>query len=316
MLYHFEASGDKSWADQLIDWGYSLLDQRDARNSPDDKPFAWTDHSSGLSEPYVWAGFTGHAFEPLLEFAHFVAEHGSAQKKIHAGKTYREHALYFMNEFHRALALHLSELDDDGRHATFRFIRHVPVASRTINGSPLPVNMNAALFTAMLHLAAADKILGDGSQSVMLSNHVAHFVNYLNDGVLKRVQAGERPYITWQYASYINRADDLGHANTVAKFLYDAYANHYAVGRDDLVALGNSVERLIADDGTIRGNLLDGSTIPGSRSSIYYLILMARFSPTFRAKVAPLVLRSNNFINCGSWLETSQPGRGPGATDP
>jgi hypothetical protein len=97
--------------------------------------------------------------------------------------------------------------------------------------------------------------------------------------------------------------EDVGHANLVAKFLYDAHAGGYGVRTSDLVALANTVERLIEPDGTIKKNLLDGGNVPGPAKSVYYLILMAQYSPSLRAKLRPMVERSRIFAYYGPWLQ-------------
>jgi hypothetical protein len=303
MLMLYRLTGDVAWANRFIAWADALLAERDAPHPVDGKPFAWTDRSSNLSQPYVWTGFTGHVFAPLMEFARLVAENPRIQDKAYEGRTYRDHALRFMTEFNRALAVDLAELHDDGGHAFFCFKRHVPVANPKINGSPLPVNMNAALFTAMLHLARAEKALGQVDHSASLERQVSHFVNYLNDRVLVRSQAGGKTHLLWNYATYIPRMEDVGHANLVAKFLYDAQAGGYAVRTSDLVALANTVEALIEPDGTIKKNLLDGSNVPGPAKSVYYLILMAQYSPSLRAKLRPIVERSRIFAYYGPWRQ-------------
>jgi hypothetical protein len=306
MVTMYEIEHQDKWARRLIDAGTAMLAERDTIDPRTGQSYAWADRGPDVSEPYVWAGYTGHVFAPLMEFARFVAEHPQVWDKTYRGRVYRDYALLYMREFNRALSVHLAELTDDGRHATFRFIRHVPVRNPRINGSPLPVNMNAALFSAMLHLSAAEKAIGDPARADQLSRYVADFVRYLQDDVLVRSHANGQTYLSWEYASYIPRAEDLGHANLVAKFLDEAYRGGLGVQRGDLVALANTLDRSVETDGSIPNNLLDGTNISGTSSALYYLVLMAKYLPSLKAKLAPIVLRSKKFEYTGPWLEVSQ----------
>jgi hypothetical protein len=306
MMYLLRLTNEEKWAQELVVWGVSALADRDAAHPRDGRPYAWTDRSDNVREPYVWSGFTGHMFAPLMEFSRHVMEHPELQTRTFGGKSYRDHAVLFMQEFERALDVHLTEFVDDGRHAFFRFARPVPVANKRINGQPLPVNMNATLFTAMLHLSKAQSASGAGDKGDRLRRYVERFVAYLNEEVLERTPCGAQTCVMWQYSTYIARVEDVGHANVVVKFLTDARDDGYPVSQRDLAGIARSVERLIGDNGTFHANLLDGSKIPGSRQAIYYIMLLTRYSPDLKAKITPIVTQSRDFAYRGPWLWASR----------
>jgi hypothetical protein len=241
-----------------------------------------------------------------MEFARFVLENPAAQEAVHGDRTFRDYALTYLAEFGRALAVHDRELTDDGVYATFRFIRPVPVTDRSLAGSPLPVNMNAGFFTAMLHASRAAHAAGQQPRAERLRRRVERFVNYLDAKVLVRRKSGGRTYLVWDYATYANRAEDVGHSNLVAKFLHDAHQDGYRVRRGDLVALANTYDRLLRGDGTVTANLLDRTSIPGVEDSAYYLVLTAKYSPSLEAKLEALVMRSRAFAQWGPWTRVAQ----------
>jgi hypothetical protein len=305
MVYLLQATGEERWARELVGWGTAMLAHRDAPHPRDRRPYSWTDRSRAVKEPYVWAGFTGHIFAPLMEFARHVAERPDLARKTVQGRSFAEHAASFMQEFERALEVHDTELAEDKRRAFFRFAKPVPVANRRIQGQPLPVNMNATLFTAMLHLSKATE--SDRPQDAKrLHQQVERFVRYLDEDVLERSPCGRETCVTWRYSTYINRAEDVGHANVVVKFLIDAHSDGYPVDRADLIGVAMSIGRLVDENGTFRSNLLDGSTIPGSRDSIYFHILLGRHSPSLKAKLLPIVVRTKNFAYWGPWLRAER----------
>jgi hypothetical protein len=99
--------------------------------------------------------------------------------------------------------------------------------------------------------------------------------------------------------------DDIGHANLGVKFLVDAHENRYRVARDDLLAIANTMDDLIEADGRVRANLLDGSTIAGSRDSVYYILLLSRYSPSLKAKLQQTMNRTRTFAYWGPWLKAA-----------
>ncbi|MGH6769858.1 MAG: hypothetical protein ACRECO_12660 [Xanthobacteraceae bacterium] len=305
MVYLLELTGDEKWARDIVDWGTIALAGRDAPHPADGRGYAWTDRSTTVLQPYVWAGYTGHVFAPLMEFSAYVLRDPKLRSRTYKGRTYREHALGFMREFTRALEVHSSELADDGRHAYFRFRRPVPVKNKRINGQPLPYNMNAALFSAMLHLAKAEEAAGRKEAAQRLSRSVARFVVYLNEAVLSRRPCGSRTCVTWQYSTYITRSEDVGHSNLVVRFLFDAHENRYRVSANDLIGIANTIDSLTAPDGSFRANLFDGSKIGGSRDSIYYVLLLTKYSAALRAKFQHTMNRTRTFAYWGSWLKAA-----------
>jgi len=303
MVYHLSITGDEKWARLIVDFGDTLLDGRDALSSIDGRPYAWLDRSENLTEAYAWAGYTGHCYAPLMEFARYVFAHPEVARSVYKGRTFRDHALGYLREFNRALAVHYGELRDDRAYNYFVFGDAVPARTRRLDGLILPVNMNAALFTAILHAGKAEHALGDG-QTALKRKQVERFVDYLNDRVLeRRVCAQGKVCLVWNYSSYMKRVDDVGHANLVAKFLLDAYGDDYGVRRADVIALANTVDGLLNSDGSLVGNLIDGTTIKGTSPSLYYLILLANYSPSVRSKVGCLARTLTNFAYSGPWLK-------------
>lgn len=313
MFFLLKNTDDEKWAAAIVDWGDSALGERDALSPVDKLPYAWIDRSDDVLAPYVWSGHTGHVFAPLMEFANYVLRHPELAARSHHDRSYREHALRLMREFTRALDVHMAELVDDGVVAYFRFAKPVPVTNKRINGQPLPVNMNSALFTAILYLGQAEDVSGRKDMAQRLSRLVAGFVRYLKDSVLLHQPCGGVTCILWRYATYIGRIEDVGHANNVVKFLVDAHENGYRITRADLIALSNTFDSLINLDGTFHANLLDGSSIDPPRSAIFYIILLIRYSPTLRVKLEHAVLESQNFSYWGPWLEASSTAEPPKA---
>lgn len=302
MMYLLQATGEQRWAQELVRWGNAALADRDAYG-PDGKPFAWTDRSGNVLQPYVWAGFTGHMFAPLMEFSRYVIEHPDLGDATYLGKSFRDYATDYMSEFSRAMDVHLSELYDDGRYAYFRFAKPVPVTNQKLNGQPLPVNMNAALFTATLHFLKAQSASRGGKADRRLEASLSHFVAYLNDKVLTQSRCGSMICSRWKYSTYMSRAEDVGHSNLVVKFLYDAHASGLDISESVLVNVANTIQGLMSDDGMFRANLFDATRIPGVAESIYYIILLAKYSPALKAKIEPVISHSHNFAYVGPWLQ-------------
>jgi hypothetical protein len=309
LVFRLEATGDEEWAARIVDWGEQILAGRDAISPTDQRPYAWIDHSSNVRSPYVWIAFTAHNFAPLIEFASYILNHKDLGAKPYRGKSYRDYALAYMHEFTRALDVDMAELVKDGRHAYFRFARYVPVANKKINGAPLPVNMNAAMFSAMLHLAKAEAAAGRPSVAAQLSTLVTGFVAYLKDDVLVSQVCGDRACVVWRYSTYLTHIEDVGHANLTVKFLVDAHNNGYGISRDDLIGIANTFDNLIDSNGKPRGNLLDGSTIAGVSSSIYFVFLLTKYSPSLRTKLGHIIADSRNFSYWGSWLKSTGDGK-------
>jgi hypothetical protein len=161
--------------------------------------------------------------------------------------------------------------------------------------------MNAALFTAILYLAKAERHEGRVDSADALSRSVSHFVAYLNDEILLREQCGSRWCIRWQYASYIRRAEDVGHANNVVRFLVAAQEEHYPVPYHHLVEIANTIDTITNPDGSFRSNLLDGSSIEGTRDSIYDILLLARYSPSLKSKFQAVMAHGPSFSYLGPW---------------
>jgi hypothetical protein len=303
-VYRLEATGDEHWAARIVDWGLQVLAERDAPSPIDYRPYAWFDRSNAVLSPYVWIGFTGHMFAPLMEFASYVIDHSSFASRTHRGHTYRDYALSFMREFTRALDVDTAEMANDGPYTFFRFVKHVPVKNRLISNQPLPVNMNSAAFTAILYLAKAESILGQKANSERFSKFVAGYVAYLNDRILMRRACGAQICLIWRYSNYIGHVEDVSHANLTVKFMEAAYEHHYKIRLQDLVDLANTFNWLMDADGNFTGNLLDGSTIASQGSAIYYIILLAHKAPGFKEKIERAIAKNRNFAYYAAWLKT------------
>jgi len=301
MVYYLSITGEEKWARLIVDFADRLLEGRDALSPVDGRPYAWLDRSENLTAPYVWAGYTGHSFAPLMEFARYVLAHSEIGRSIYKERTFRDHALGYLREFNRALAVHYGELRNDGAYNYFFFSGPVPARSRRLEGLILPVNMNAALFLAILHAAKAEQTLGDGRAAVK-KEQVERFFDYLNERVLeRRVCLQGKSCLVWDYSSYTKRVEDVGHANLVAKLLLDGYVDGYGVRKADVVALANTVDGLLNPDGSLVGNLLDGATIKGTSPALYYLVFLADYSQSVRSKVGCVVGNSTNFAYSGPW---------------
>lgn len=285
----------------IVDFGDRLLEGSDALSQVDGQPYAWLDRCENLTEAYVWAGYTGHSYAPLMEFARYVVAHPEISQAIYKERTFRDHALRYLREFNRALAVHYDELRNDGVYSYFFFTGPVPVRSRRLEGLILPLNMNAALFMAILHAAKVEQAIGDDRASAK-KTQVAGVVDYLNDRVLEsHVCLQNKACLVCNYSSYTNRVEDVGHANLVVKFLLDGYADGYGVPKADILALAKTVDGLVTRDGSLVGNLIDGATIEGTSPSLYYLILLADYSPNVRNKVGCVVRNSKNLSYSGPW---------------
>jgi hypothetical protein len=307
MVYHLAATGDPAWAARIVDGGDALLATRDAPSPADRHPYAWFDRSANVSRPYVWLAYAGHNFAPLMQFARIVATDPRIGDCVYRGRPLRAAARSYLGEFDRVLRAHRDELAHKDGYSYFVFRRPVPVSDARLQGEPLPVNMNSDLFLAVLHSAAAESAFGEQGAAAERRTWVRQYVQYLTRSVLQRLPcAPGRTCLQWRYATYMDRVDDIGHANIVAKFLLDAYEDGYGVRRDDLSAFANTMDHLVDANGDLHGNLLDGETIPGVAQAVYYEILYGAFSPELKAKMERLVARTGGFAYTAAWLREQQ----------
>ncbi|HEX2546678.1 MAG TPA: hypothetical protein VHL79_17480 [Ramlibacter sp.] len=301
MVHHLAETGDPAWGARIVEAADPLLARRDAISPRDGKPYAWLDRSAAVTTPYAWVGYAGHNFAPLMEFARVVAGNPNLGACTYAGATLKQHAARYLAEFNRVLAVHQHELVRRGGESWFVFGR-VPSSSAKLDGQELPANMNAAIFTALLHAADAEQVVGEKARAAQKRTWVRQHVRHLTRSVLQRHACGERTCLRWRYATYATRSEDLGHANMVAKFLYDAYEDGYSVRRRDLVAFANTLDSLIDANGRFRGNLLDGDRIQGVTAWIPYAIVYAGLQDSLRQKISRVMAGSSEFAYAGAWL--------------
>ena len=307
MVYHLAATHDPAWAARIVDSGEAILAARNAASPLDGQPYAWID-SNDAAAGYAWLGFIGHMFTPLMQFARVVTADARLGACTYRGHSLRDYASGYLAEFNRAADARRAELRTGRGTDWYVFSLPVPASVAELQGQVLPVNMNADMFLALLHAAAAETALGSDARAQEKRAAVAGYVRYLNEEVLVRRPCGPgRACLLWNYSRAMNRADDVGHANMVAKFLLDAYQDGYPVRPDDLVALANTVDGLVDESGTVQANLLDGRTIPRVTRSVYYLILYGPFVPGLQAKMDRLVAGSRLFAYTGPWLAAHQP---------
>lgn len=306
MVHHLAATGDPAWAGRIIAAADPMLARRDAVSPVDGQPYAWLDRSQAVTAPYAWAGYAGHNFAPLMEFARIAASDARLGACSYGGATLKQHATRYLMEFERVLAVHGNELVQKEGESWFVFA-HVPSRTAQLDGQELPANMNAALFTAMLHASAAEQVLGDGAAAARKRTWVRQYVRHLTRSVLQREACGEqRTCLRWDYASYADRADDLGHANLVAKFLFDAHEAGHGVEREDLQAFANTLDTLIDANGQFTGNLLDGEKIAGVSEFIPYAVVYAGLQDPLREKIARAIAGSSDFAYAGGWLRAER----------
>jgi hypothetical protein len=306
MVYHLAVLRDPAWAAGIIDTAESMLARRDAVGA-DGQPYAWLDRSSDVKAPYAWLAFGGHLFAPLMQFSRLVVADSQLAACTYQGKPLGDYAARYLTEFDRLLAQRSKELVRSGGESWHVFDT-VPSATGPLTGLPLPVNMDADVFLAMLHSIPVEAALGSAQQAaerkVLVQEHVQHLMQH----VLHLVPCSSgRTCLRWNYSSYSSRSDDVGHSNVVAKFLLDAHDDGYAVPDGHLTAFASTMDSLIDASGQFTGNLLDGTTVAGVVRSVYYEILYGRFSDSLRAKLQAIVMPSGNFSYAGPWLKLLTP---------
>ncbi|WFU66863.1 hypothetical protein [Bradyrhizobium brasilense] len=301
LTYQLITTGDPSLAKQIVDRGDAMLAERNATTDRG-KPFGWFDRSSGVDRPYAWGGFTGHNFAPLMHFAQIVLSNPALGQKVYNGRAFRDYAIGYMNEFKVALQVHSSnDLVQQQGFSYFKLPSDVPVRSRTAPGSPYPPNMNAAMFSSILHLSCAEERLGTKEDSLRHRRLVDGFVSFMKDRVLTSAERNGRETLVWDYSSYIKRREDVGHANNVIRFLVEAHEAGYAVDGELLRRIANTVDLLMQPDGTVQSDLIDGTNYPARLAhSVYYFILLGRYSESIKAKVAAIRNASNIFAYQGT----------------
>jgi hypothetical protein len=304
LVYHLMVTHDPRWAGDVVASAEHLLAQRNANSPLDGQPYAWSMPAEG---GYVWVGFVGHLFAPMMQFARTVVADPKLGACTVQGRTLRSYAGAWLADFDRAMAVHASELASKGDLRFYRFTHPVPAADKRLQDTPLPVNMNADMFMAALHSIPVEAALGKPQVAQSRRELVTGFVRYLTGSVLQQVHcAPARTCLRWNYSTRLTRAEDLGHSNVVAKFLLDASQDGYGVKEASLTELANTIDNLFDDDGKPTGDLLDGSRIAGVATSVYDLILLGRFSPSLRAKMDKIVVRSHIFAYAGPWLEAQR----------
>jgi hypothetical protein len=301
LVFHLMATHDPQWAARIVASADHLLAERNAPSPVDGLPYAWSTPSDA---GYVWVGFVGHLFAPMMQFARTVLADPVLGACTLQGRTLRSYAAGYLAEFDRAFMAHASELAGTGGESFYVFANPVPASHRELQDSVLPVNMDADMFMAALHSVPVEAALVTPQAAQARKALVAGFVRYLRDRVLQHVPcAPARTCLRWNYSVLLSHADDVGHANVVAKFLLDAAQDGDGIAASDLAEFANTIDDLFDATGHSAGDLLDGSTIPGVASSVYYLILYGRVSGSVRAKMGQIVLGSHVFAYAGPWLE-------------
>lgn len=305
LTYSLIATGDPHLGEQIVDRSDAMLAERDA-TTEQGHPFGWLDRSPGVDRPYAWGGFTGHNFAPLMHFAQIVLNNPALGQKTYKGRSFHDHAVSYMNEFKAGLEIHSNtDLVQQQGFAYFRLPSNLPVKNRGAPGSPYPPNLNAALFSSILHLSCAEEREGIKAEAARQRKLVDGFVAFMKERVLAFAERNGRETLVWDYSSYIKRREDVGHANNVVKFLIEAHEAGYAVDQALLRRLANTADLLMQPDGTVQADLIDGTNYTTRLArSVYYFILLGKYSENIEAKVAVIRRKSNLFAYQGAALYT------------
>jgi hypothetical protein len=303
IVHHLIVTGDPAWAVRGAAWTARMLAERNARG-PDGEPAGWLDTSSGVQRPYAWAGFTGHNFTPILHLARVIMANPSLADLAHSSTTIGEQVRGRMEQFDRAFALHaVHYMVRESESASLRLPRDLPVRNPRAPGSEYPANMGATFFKAALNQSCLKRMVGEAEDATLMRQATTGFVRHLMQDVIERVTANGRPVLSWDYATYIPRREDIGHANVVIRVLLTAHRNGYPVANGDIQHVAVMADMLMDADGRVNSDLIDGrndtSRLP---RSIYDFILLSRHSAGVRAKSEIAVARSNNFAYQGAWL--------------
>lgn len=307
IVHHLIVSGEAQWARQGADVVARMLAER---NAADERgaPAGWLDSSAGVSRPYAWAGFTGHNFTPILHLARVILANPELAALEHGGATLGAQARGWITAFDAAFALHARRsLVREGGRAFLRLPRDLPVANPRAPGAEYPPNMSATFFEASLHQSCLKQLSGRPDEARAFREAAAGFTRHLMQDVVKRVSIGGRDVLTWNYASYIPRREDVGHANVVIRFMLTASRSGYPVADEDIQRAAAMADMLMGQDGRVTTDLIDGRNYTSRLTrSVYYFILLSRFSPSVRAKSEVVVAQSRNFAYQGAWLFATQ----------
>jgi hypothetical protein len=308
IVHQLIITGDPNWATLGARWAEAMLGERNARDG-NSEPYGWLDSSAGLRRPYVWAGFSGHNFAPILHLARVILANPVLVEREHNGTTLGAQARKWAAEFDRTLSVHLDRsLTRSGDQAWLTLPLDLPVANVRAPGAAYPPNMAATFFQATLHRACLHQLTGSAAAAAPLKALTAGFVRHLDKAVLEKIQIAGRPALTWNYAVYIPRREDVGHSNVVIRFLLDARRHGYPLSPQILPRLVTMADSLIDRDGNVASDLIDGTNYATRLArSIYYYFLLAEHSDSIHRKLEPLIQRSRNFAYLGAWLFATRP---------
>ncbi|MBN1350704.1 T9SS type A sorting domain-containing protein [candidate division KSB1 bacterium] len=264
-VYLYQLTHDDHWLEKLVDHADAVLAQRDSETGNEDcygeSPPSWQDQNDG-NGGYVWIGFTGALFDPIVEFAAMVLESPYLSSRTFAwlapGQTLGDKALEYVEAFQLAVDYHESEWVEDGQHGYYIFQPDLCSVCQVAGGTPLEnqpaaYDMISLMVGALLDLAKAYAAVGDARATVYFDK-VAKYATYFKSTWTYKTESGG--YYYWLFAIYYGSLDDIGHANFNVRFVADCYREGIVYTPLDMQRIANTFARLIQPDYAIPYNVM------------------------------------------------------------
>lgn len=274
---------DAHWLEKLVQHADAVLTQRDSVTGVVDcygeSAPAWRETGNPPGSGYVWIGFTGAMFNPMMDFAALVLESPYLRTKTYpwlGSLTLRDKALEYVQKFQAAIDYHESEWVTSGTDGWYKFQNDIytvcgVAGSQPLAGQPAAYDMNSLMMEAVLRLSDAYRAEGD-ARATTYSGRVASYARYFRS-TWTYYASGD--YYTWLFASYYSpNLDDIGHANFNIRFVTAAYLAGIEFTTQQIQRVANTYSRLILSDYAIPFNLMNATWSNvyggGPYSSVYY----------------------------------------------
>lgn len=292
-LNYYLGTQDLSWLQKLVSHADAVLAQRDSVTSAADcygeSAPSWKEDASN----YVWVGFTGAMFAPMMDFARVVLENPNLAAQTPGwlgGATLGAKASTYVTAFQSAVDYHESEWATSGSYGWYKFQNDLSTVcgvsgAAPLAGQPVAYDMNALMMEALLGLADAYRAVGD-SRAATYQARVAEYANFFKSTWTYHA-VGDN--YTWNLASYYTSIDDIGHANFNVKFATDMFTEGVAYSQQDMDRIANTVAGFILDDSSIPFNEIDAVYNPSRgalNDPIFYMSGVSRGKPAVLDEVA------------------------------
>lgn len=280
---NYVVTQDTYWLDKLVDHANQVLAQRDSvlhvQDYKGQEAPAWSDWTSPMQQRYVWAGFTGALFAPMVRFARLVAA-----KPMLVG-TYGGKATEYAMAAYDALVFHEPDWKapsaDTGYYV---FAPDMPIAS--LQNDILPYNMGALIGDLHRELWSYYTVTGNTVGAATYEDKTRRFANYFRSKWIDDMPPGQ---LYWEYCDNCpsNRPDDVGHANFGIQFAYFSHLKKLESGGvevlpiSDMSKLAAQLNLILKSDLTVPNDLMNGELSPnGYSKSLYFWAYLADFDAT------------------------------------